>query len=653
MKIRAKFTIVSLIPLLIFILIFFLVLLTLIRKTFNANLDTLRNSLVKEKKAKLMGIVSVAYTSIEKIYAEWEAEEFKTPEKQVQHKAKEVLRYMRYDNGIGYIWINNTAKPYPYSIMHPISKEIDKGVLLKGDIFNTTKGTGANFCVEYTKVCEASSNGEGFVEHTWEKPTKDGTTKEALPKLTAVKLFKPWQWIIGTGFYIDDIDILHAEMQIKQKSLLAMLGTLSSVILIISFILIMLVTSKLSHSILKINKNMHDITSQEGKIDFSKSIKVVSRDEIGEIANVLNKLLFRFNNDILRVKNASINLGASANKLIDILENNVNPSVEEMKSSVDLTGKAVLEQITSVEQANASIEEFSRNVNSISNNIDKQASAVEESASAIEEMSRNIESSSISAGKTRDISQNLNQMANEGGTAVKSATSAIREVSEYSQQILKMLKLITDISKQTNLLAMNASIEAAHAGDAGKGFAIVAEEIRRLSENTNKNAKDIGEVVNTIVEKIAESVQLAEKAGIGLDMILAYSQQNMQSATEMNTIMEEQSHSAKEILQSTQDIVGITEEIKTAMIEQKLGAEEFSETMQMLKIMSVEIQTNIHTHTDSTIQLTGSIENISDISIKNQKLSELLNELIEKFELTSTNRNSATGDESTAMKLVE
>ena len=277
---------------------------------------------------------------------------------------------------------------------------------------------------------------------------------------------------------------------------------------------------------------------------------------------------------------------------------------------------------------------------------------MEESASAIEEMSRNIESSTVTAGKTRGISKNLNSMANEGGKAVKDSISSIRTVSEYSQQILKMLKLITDISKQTNLLAMNASIEAAHAGEAGKGFAIVADEIRRLSENTNKNAKDIGEVVGTIVQKIEDSVKLAEKAGIGLDMIMAYSHQNVQSSTELNTIMEEQSHSAQEILHSIQDIVEITEEIRASMEEQKVGTNEFSETMRNLRDISLDSKESIGHHSESTDDLLSSFSTIKEIANANLTMIESLKELIGRFELDENPGEIKDSDE-TSMKLVE
>ena len=235
----------------------------------------------------------------------------------------------------------------------------------------------------------------------------------------------------------------------------------------------------------------------------------------------------------------------NSQKLVDVF---IKPNLNIIE---DTTGKLNVEAenaTSGIEELTATLEEVIRNIESIMNKMGKQAAAVEEGSSSIEEMARNIENTAEMSNKTKSISTNLNSVSIEGSSAVKASIQSIREVAEYSQQILKLLGLISNITKQTNLLAMNAAIEAAHAGEAGKGFAIVADEIRRLSEDTNKNARDIGDVVATIVGRIDDSVRLAEKAGVGLDMITAYSQQNVQIISQLNVAVAEQNSGPRKYL---------------------------------------------------------------------------------------------------------
>ncbi len=386
---------------------------------------------------------------------------------------------------------------------------------------------------------------------------------------------------------------------------------------------------------------------QGEEMDLSVHIQVEHQDELGKMALLVNGFLSRLNRDfrklgqiIKETENSGMSMVRSAQEETREIQN-IENSMKHISENVE-------DQTSGVEQVSSTLEEMVRNIDHIATNIEKQAASVNESAGTIEEMSRNIEHITKNSVKTKETSKQLSLVARDGGDAVKKSMFAIREVAEYSNQILKLLKLITDIARQTNLLAMNASIEAAHAGDAGKGFAIVADEIRRLSENTNKSAREIQGVVNTIVEKIDVSANLSERAEMGLEKIVSFAAQTETIIVELNMMMEEQNVSTKDILNSTQTLVQLTEEIRLAMSEQKYGVDEFGVTMNNLKDLFVESRDEINQHlagVDHLVQLVSQTETVIQ---QNQLQMMEMSALLHQFKLAQGTKSSETG-----LKLVE
>lgn len=396
------------------------------------------------------------------------------------------------------------------------------------------------------------------------------------------------------------------------------------------------------------------LLKKEGqKVDLTKKLDIKYQNEFGKLSGYVNQLMSQMNDDFTQILDTFLSTAAASDSLIDVT-NMQSREAEKIGASIGEIGMNVEQQTAGIEEVTTSLEEMTRNIKNISNNISRQASAVEESASTIEEMGRNIENITRVSAQTKEISVNLNRVAQEGGDAVRESIHSIQDVAEYSNQILKLLKLITDISKQTNLLAMNASIEAAHAGEAGKGFAIVAEEIRRLSETTNKNAKDIQDVVNTILEKIATSVVLSDKAGEGLTSIMDFAKQSEDTIKELSFMMEEQNASNREILDSTQDLVTITEEVDIAMKEQKTGVDEFAITMRNLRTLFLETKDSIDGHLGSLENLINLIETMEQTVNTNKDSYENIHRLLDKFELDKMSQDaSKIAEEETSMKLVE
>lgn len=414
--------------------------------------------------------------------------------------------------------------------------------------------------------------------------------------------------------------------------------------------LIVMVKRSINKPIDQIMKIMPKLARKSGeKVDLTMSLEVMSNDEFGKISGYINDMMDKLNSDFSLVFRVLSKL-TDAQEFLHHTAQDQATEADAISQSIGIINQNVEQQTSGVEQVSSTLEEMSRNIDHIAKNIEKQSSAVEESASTIEEMGRTIESITKMSVQTKSIANQLNQKAIDGGKAVNESIISIQEVAEYSNQILKLLKLITDIAKQTNLLAMNASIEAAHAGEAGKGFAIVADEIRRLSETTNKNAKEIHDVVQTIVEKISESVDRSKNAGEGLTQILSFAQESDRTITQLNLMMEEQNTSVKEILRAIESLVGITEEVKIAMQEQKTGVDEFSITMGNLKELFIDTKDTINDHLNSLSNLINIIEKTGKTVNSNNQIFSELKGVLDNFKLKDT-----AGDESevTAIKLVD
>ena len=239
-----------------------------------------------------------------------------------------------------------------------------------------------------------------------------------------------------------------------------------------------------------------------------------------------------------------------------------------------------------IEDIAGSITEMTRNIDGITGSIMRQASAVEEGASTIEEMKQNIGHIAQMSGNSSDISGRLSGVASEGVDSIKRIIAAIQEIQGESKNIFDLLGFIKRIANQTTLLAFNAAIEAAHAGDSGRGFSIVAEEIRSLADNTNTNIKGIEKAARALLARINETAVISGRTGTGLENIISQTRMNEDLAKQLNLAMQEQEKGAGEILKATQELVNITSEIKSSMMEQATATEEFGRTLLKLRSLT-------------------------------------------------------------------
>jgi methyl-accepting chemotaxis protein len=379
---------------------------------------------------------------------------------------------------------------------------------------------------------------EGSLYYNWKE--SDDSIKQ---KFAFFKTIDSLKWVINVSGYKDDY--------------FALLTTLNSVLLILSLIsicVILVIVFIMSNIIVKpitgTSNLLQDISRGNG--DLTQKLAVKSKDEVGKMAeyfNIFTENLSQLINNVklasdssVRVKeDLSANFEETVSSLSQIDSNlqNVNIQMSNMNGKVTNSTNAMHEVINGI--------------NALDSQIQEQAGAVEESTASVTEMVASLKSVSQIVARKREAAKELVQTSRVGGEHINlTKTTFEKGISTKISEISEMTTIIDNIASQTNLLSMNAAIEAAHAGDAGKGFAVVANEIRKLAEDSTKNSKKITEVIKTIVQYIGKTDdQMKDTAEIFVNI--------EHEVKDMDTAL-------AEILNASQELSTGGEEVLSAMI---------------------------------------------------------------------------------------
>jgi len=442
-------------------------------------------------------------------------------EAEAQQEAMNLVENMRYD-GTNYFWINDTNLAM---VMHPTSpKETRPEWYVPGGIASVTDPVGNSIFKDMVEVVLRSDNGEGFTEYMWDKPGFE--TEGPKPKLSFVKLLEPWQWIIGSGIYIDDINEgikvkNEAGQVLIRRNITISIGLLLASIAL-SIILFLVLSTTITRPIHKIVR-LSELVAQG---DLTTSVDIHSRDEIKQIGDSFNNLI-----ETLRTVTLSIFNGS--------------------------------------EEVSLGAEQLSISAQQVSQGATEQASSAEEVSASMEQMGSNIMHSAENSQQTEKIAKKSADDAAKGREAVSQTVEAMNTIASK-------ISIISEIARQTNLLALNAAIEAARAGDSGKGFAVVASEVRKLAERSQIAAAEIGELSTS-------SVEIAEKAGKLLDEIAPAIKQTSDLVQEISASNNEQKLGADQINKAISQLDKVIQQNASASEESASMAEELSSQSKLLK----------------------------------------------------------------------